>query len=155
MGEKETFVTGRDCDSYCTRCKMDLAHTVVAMVRGAPVQVKCNTCGSFHRYRLAKSAKNKGAKRPVRRSAAKGAQTRTQRARKTSGVVARTRWEGLLEERDKDAVRPYKVTDEFKKDDIVQHSKFGLGIVVEELPSNRVRVLFQDSERILITCHGR
>src|SRR5512144_3184296 len=42
---------GDDTDAYCTRCKMDLTHTVLAMADElTPERVRCNTCGSEHRY---------------------------------------------------------------------------------------------------------
>jgi hypothetical protein len=42
---------GDDTDAYCTRCKMDLTHTILAMADEAtPDRVRCNTCGSEHRY---------------------------------------------------------------------------------------------------------
>jgi hypothetical protein len=32
----EQYKTGGDCDAWCTKCKMDLAHTIVAMVTASP-----------------------------------------------------------------------------------------------------------------------
>ena len=43
--------TGRDIDSYCTKCKLILEHIVVAMTGGVVVKVKCKTCGSTHRFK--------------------------------------------------------------------------------------------------------
>ena len=36
--------TGGEVDCFCTRCKMVLAHTILAMVGDRPARVKCNTC---------------------------------------------------------------------------------------------------------------
>jgi len=47
---------GRDIDCRCTRCKMELAHTIIAMVNGVPARVKCNTCHSERKYRAPKRA---------------------------------------------------------------------------------------------------
>ena len=44
-------VVGKDVDSWCTRCKLILAHTVEAMVGPKVTRVHCNTCGSQHAFR--------------------------------------------------------------------------------------------------------
>ena len=42
---------GDDVDAYCTRCKRDFTHTILAMANEeTPERVRCNTCGSEHRY---------------------------------------------------------------------------------------------------------
>jgi len=42
---------GEHTACYCTKCKMDLGHTIVAMVGDKIIRVKCRTCGSEHNYR--------------------------------------------------------------------------------------------------------
>jgi hypothetical protein len=42
---------GDDIDAYCTRCKIDLTHTVLSLAsENLAERVRCNTCGSEHRY---------------------------------------------------------------------------------------------------------
>jgi hypothetical protein len=49
---------GDDIDAYCTRCKMDLTHTVLTMATlELPERVRCNTCGSEHRFIRERSAR--------------------------------------------------------------------------------------------------
>ena len=43
--------TGSTVDSWCTKCKLVLAHTVEAMVEGKITRVHCNTCRGQHAYR--------------------------------------------------------------------------------------------------------
>src|SRR4030067_450255 len=38
-------------DGWCTKCKLLLAHTIIAMANNMPVKVKCNTCNSSHKFR--------------------------------------------------------------------------------------------------------
>jgi hypothetical protein len=48
---------GADADAYCTRCKRDLTHTILSLGGdGSPDRVRCNTCGSEHRYLPERSA---------------------------------------------------------------------------------------------------
>jgi len=46
-----TLKVGGEVDAVCGRCKMTLAHTILAMVGTKPVRVQCNTCGAQHGYR--------------------------------------------------------------------------------------------------------
>ena len=158
----ETFHTGRDCDAWCTKCKMDLAHTIVAMVRGLPVQVKCNTCHSFHRYRAPKSGGSgkpggrSAAAAPSRRRSGEAAVAKAARARQATVSKAQLRWEELVAPRvaGEGSVQRYDVRGEYGKGDLVDHPTFGVGVVLDELPASKIRALFRDSERILVTRYG-
>ena len=45
------LTAGSEIDAWCTKCRMDLLHRIVAMVRGRPKRVICMTCNSEHNYR--------------------------------------------------------------------------------------------------------
>src|SRR5262245_60609736 len=47
--------TGGEIDSYCTKCRLDLTHRIIAMVGDVVKKVECKTCGSHHLYRKPKS----------------------------------------------------------------------------------------------------
>ena len=49
----------------------------------------------------------------------------------------------------------YAVTGAYGVDDVVEHSTFGLGFVLEATAWNRIKVIFQDAERTLIARHGQ
>ena len=47
---------GGTVDAYCTRCKLDLGHTIEAFdAQGQIARVHCNTCGSQHIYHRPRS----------------------------------------------------------------------------------------------------
>src|SRR2546430_15525379 len=71
---------GGDIDAWCTRCKMNLGHTILAMVGTRPARVRCNTCQGEHNFRGAPEAPRKGSWQP--------------RAVRERPVV--TSWEALL-----------------------------------------------------------
>ena len=48
---KKAPKTGGEIDAYCTKCRLDLTHRIIAMVEGAVKKVECKTCGSHHLYR--------------------------------------------------------------------------------------------------------
>ena len=42
---------GQDIDAYCTKCKLVLAHVIIALRGTRPAKVECKTCKSIHAYR--------------------------------------------------------------------------------------------------------
>src|SRR6266852_6391254 len=66
---------GGDIDAFCTRCKMELGHTVLAMMGQKPVRVRCNTCGGEHKYRGTSAPARKGSWAPASERAARAAVT--------------------------------------------------------------------------------
>src|SRR5437588_9021934 len=75
---------GGDVDAFCTRCKMELGHTILAMVGSRPARVRCNTCQGEHNYRSEPDAPRKGSWAP--------------KAARARPVV--TSWEALLADKD-------------------------------------------------------
>jgi hypothetical protein len=52
----EPLRVGDNVDGYCTRCKIDLNHTIEALdAEGQIARVHCNTCGSQHNYHRPRS----------------------------------------------------------------------------------------------------
>src|SRR4051794_27869076 len=56
-----SYKAGQEIDAFCTKCKMDLLHKIVAEVKGRPVKVECRTCYTTHMYRPTKGAHSPGA----------------------------------------------------------------------------------------------
>lgn len=42
---------GGEVDAACTKCKMLLGHTILAMVGSRIARVRCNTCQGEHNFR--------------------------------------------------------------------------------------------------------
>lgn len=155
----ETFVVGRDCDAWCSKCKLDLAHTIVAMVGGRPKQVKCNTCGTWHAYHPPKDP----ALRPRSLGTARSSSSREPRERAPraprvpapprSAVRAEARWQEALAGATAEP-RPYDVRASFAPGDVVDHPKFGRGVVTRIEPPKKAHVVFRDDERTLLMGHG-
>ena len=47
----EKHSAGQNIASYCTKCKLGLDHTIVAMDGEVIAKVRCSTCGSRHKFR--------------------------------------------------------------------------------------------------------
>ncbi len=127
---QEKHAAGDNIASWCTKCRLNLDHTIVAMDGELVVKVKCRTCGSTHKYR----------------NSADAPKARTPRA-SSAGGAAVTRWE--------DAVAgaggrsyPYAMDAKYRVGDCIVHERFGKGIVMK-LYSHKCDVLFQDRERLM------
>lgn len=119
--------TGTEIVSVCTKCKLPLAHTIVAMDGEKIRKVRCNTCGSEHRFVSGESPK------------------RALRAKPDS----KNKWEALLSSAPSERRVPYSVSSKFREKDLIDHPFFGVGIIVEVMNGNKMRVIFQEGEKIL------
>ena len=125
---------GGEVDSLCGKCKMVLAHTVLAMVGSSVARVRCNTCGSDHAFR-----RTPGAAAPARRTT----------ARPDRVVLG---FEAQIQARGVETARAYSPRATFQVDELISHPTFGLGIV-RAVRQDKVDVAFKAAERTLI--HGR
>ncbi|HEV2113407.1 MAG TPA: hypothetical protein VGR50_04610 [Terriglobales bacterium] len=48
---------GDTIEDYCSRCKLNLDHSVVAMNGDEVLHVRCRTCNGEHKYRKNRSGK--------------------------------------------------------------------------------------------------
>lgn len=134
-----TNAVSQNVDSWCTRCKMMLAHTIEALVATKISRVHCNTCGSQHAYRAAP---------PGTRST--GTKPRSSRAKPAAAAAVSTDYETLIRGRDSSAARPYAPGETFQDADLILHPTFGLGVVIQRRAEKKVQVAFPDKVRTLI-----
>jgi hypothetical protein len=137
------FKAGDEVDSKCTKCKMVLAHTIVALVGDAIARVKCNTCGGEHAYRPPPSASEATAKK--RRAERKSSNIERMGARASA-----SEYESLTKGKDLTKAEQYTPTMKLSRDDVVQHPKFGVGLVTEIREGLKAHVAFPEGGRILI-----
>ncbi len=130
---QETYSAGDNISSRCTKCKLNLDHTIVAMEGELVAKVKCRTCGSTHKFR----------------NPADPPKARTSQAKTAAGANAASgsRWEtALAEARGKS--HPYTMDGKYRVGDCIEHERFGKGVVVK-LYANKCDVLFRDRERLM------
>ncbi len=132
MTAPNTPRTGGDIDAFCTKCDLNLGHTIIAMVGTRVAKVKCNTCGVEHSYR--------GEQAPVKGAKA-GKAAPKQKAPPT--------WGERLKGRTLGAARKYSAKDQFQVDDVIIHATFGLGLVIANR-SDKIDVVFQSFEKTLV-----
>ena len=141
-----TVAVGQDVDSWCTRCKLILAHTVESMIGGQITRVHCNTCRSQHAYRPHPPGEHPAARR-ADRPAVQRAAGETPRAKRVDEYAT------LLSGRDTGSARAYATQDRFAPNDLIVHPTFGLGVVRMLKDRTKIDVLFRDGMKTLLHSH--
>jgi len=152
--------TGGEIDAYCTKCKLDLTHRIIAMVGDAVKKVECKTCGSHHLYRRPKTERDAAHARMEKRAedrkaaSASGSPTggtkadraaRAERAEREQTSV----WEHAIAGKPSSAFTAYRISLTFGPGDLVKHPKFGDGVVAKVIDQTKVEILFKDGPRTM------
>lgn len=143
--ERRPLTAGDSVESQCTRCKALLNHTIIAMVKGEVVRVKCNTCGSEHNHRPVKEAKP--AKATATKSAAPAKVARP-RAVKAQPVSDEAVWEELIRPLDPDLAVPYQMDGKFRANSLLDHPSFGIGVIAASA-QGKIEVVFKSGRKLL------
>ena len=128
---------GDNIESRCTKCRIVTNHTIVALVNGVPERVECNTCKGTHKFR----------KPTIKKSPSDPKVPRKKTTRKIDPDLAT--WAELSLDRSKGKAVTYSLQGVFKQDQIVNHPTFGLGIVAQLIPPNKVEIIFEDGRKLL------
>jgi hypothetical protein len=151
----KALTAGSEIDSWCTRCKLDLGHRIVAMVKGQPKRVLCQTCGSEHNYRAPRTLDKSGVVR--RGSAAPAAQKPRANSPSSRAKAEHDRiheWEKKILGQAATAFSRYSIERKFKVGELILHRKFGEGYVTNVLEDGKIAVMFRDGERTLAHGHA-
>ncbi|MEZ4371626.1 MAG: hypothetical protein R3B07_12410 [Polyangiaceae bacterium] len=147
----KALTAGSEIDAWCTKCKMDLGHRIVALVAGVPKRVVCQTCDSTHNYRAPKSAGKTVVKRASKASDGPKPKRETAAGKAESERIKE--WEQKVAGAAETAFRRYAIDVTFAEGELVLHRKFGEGYVVEVDDEGKVYIMFRDQLRTLV--HGR
>jgi len=131
----EKCSAGDNVASYCTKCKIVLDHTVVAMAGDVVAKVKCRTCNSTHKFKDPADVKK----------------PRVTKKKEDAGKTAETLWETCLSDA-KGKERVYDMSGKYRVGDVVLHNTFGKGIV-RKLYMNKCDMLFKDKERLMASAN--
>ena len=138
------LTVGKDVLSYCTKCKLTLSHIIVSMKDARTIsKVKCNTCGSMHAYKDPSTAITKT------KAVSKKTATKTAIQAKTQPISEI--WMEALNKSSKKS-QPYTPQTKFTVGDIIDHVKFGPGIVQSIVDNTKIEVVFRHEIKTLV--HG-
>lgn len=129
-------------EARCTRCRAITNHTIIAMVGSAPARVRCNTCDGDHNYRAPK-VKAAPAEKPAK-PRQPGASRKAKAAQQDE-----EQWQEFALQSPVGPAIPYAMDSAFKKGDAVEHPVFGVGLVLEVVPPNKVEILFEAGRKLL------
>ncbi len=147
---RKGLFAGGEIDAWCTRCRLDLGHRIVALVDGRPKRVVCMTCNSEHNYREPKSAEKKGtAARPAAASRSSSSSSSKSSAAKAKPTGGRTQWEVRTSGQALTDFAKYSMDVTFSVDQLISHKKFGEGYV-SSTSGDKVTIVFRDGERTLV-----
>ena len=131
MAVKKKHNVGTEIEAYCTKCKIDRAHTISTLKSDGNInRVLCRTCDGEHLYRL---PKGDGTKKPVKR--------------RPRGAV-------VISAEDLEKAIPYAMDGTFAAGDIIQHKTFGPGSVKEVRPGGKMEVGFESGRKVLVCSAG-
>lgn len=132
------LTVGKDVLSYCTKCKLNLGHTIVAMKDAKHIaKVKCNTCNTLHAY-----------KDPSTSSKQNKTRTRKSEGSPSKVISVSDLWMEKMSSTKKKST-PYSMDGKFSQGDIIDHVKFGPGIV-EKVVDDKIEVIFRHEIKTLV-----
>ena len=132
-----TLSAGKEIVSFCPSCGHNVAHTIIFMkTPTVPGRVECKSCKKTHTFKesAAETTKTKSATTPRKRA---------------PSIPLKDIWEKEIRLSKKQAIT-YSPKAVFQAEDLVDHSKFGLGIVKKLFDQNKIEVMFQDEIRTLV-----
>ena len=143
---------GDDVEAWCTRCRMNLNHRVVAVVGNSIQRVLCLTCGSDHKYYPPKNQKtvDKEEREVSRPLPDKSRKPASRAANKALGE-----WTTFMKDMPPGTTpKPYKVSESYGPSEYLEHPLFGTGRVLEIVGAEKIQVVFKEGRKILI-CNRR
>ena len=141
---------GSEIDAWCTRCRLDLGHRVVAMVDRRPKRVICLTCNSEHNYRPPKLSGGRRQPASVARTPSPKRTSDGSPHKTRSGLRQLAEWEAHVTGQAAAAFTRYSGESSFYQGELVLHRKFGQGYVLELLDNGKMTVMFRDGPRTLV-----
>ena len=133
----ETLV-GQEIEAYCGKCKEDTIHLITTLKDDKIEKVMCKVCMGYHKFKKPSKSKTE----PVIKTAATKAK-KTTRPR-------RNKWTRLLDDSDLNSAIEYKMEKNYEVATAIHHKTFGMGVVKSIIDNQKMEVLFQDGERIMV-----
>jgi hypothetical protein len=138
-----TQSVGSETLAYCTSCKMDLNHVIVALKGDRIAKAQCLTCKKEHAFKAPK-----GQAEPAKAKKKK----KSEAAEEATAHSIEAEWEKLMTAHRDLPMKPYNTQGHFVLGDKINHPTFGEGIVGKLIYPNKLEVIFRTDVKILI--HG-
>ena len=136
---------GSNIDSWCTKCKLVLAHTIEAVLGSVIKRVVCNTCKGKHQYKA--FAPNTIVNDKVNSTST------SKTPKKADSEIKNASYNKLIKDKNEQHAIAYSIKSKLTKGDLIKHQIFGLGVVIEDKEAYKIEVLFENGLKIL--AHNR
>lgn len=120
-----------------------LAHTIESVSGEKITRVHCNTCKTQHAFRP----------KPPGKAAPRKARSASAGASRSAKDGPQDDFESLMRGKDPASARRYALAERFEPGELIKHSQFGLGVVVNVKDHDKIQVVFADSQRMLVQGH--
>jgi hypothetical protein len=147
---KKPRVSG-EIDAYCTKCRLDLNHRIVAMLGEAVKRVLCLTCNGEHNYRRPAAEREKEKERKANNRAVH-AGTAGAKISKTAPRTERSQkqiWERAITGQPTTAFKAYNTKGSYATGELIRHTRFGDGVVARVVDAQKMEVIFEDGPRTM------
>lgn len=141
MSDGKEIKVGDEVEAMCGKCKDATVHVVEAIKDDKVTKVMCKSCLSSHRYR-----------KPAAEGEKKAKKKKTTR-KKPSKTKEQRKWSRVMSKVEGEEPQDYKMSEQYEQNDVIDHSKFGLGVVSEVIDLTKVSVVFEEGEKTLV--HNR
>ncbi|MFO0555271.1 MAG: hypothetical protein U0271_43240 [Polyangiaceae bacterium] len=146
-----------EIDAYCTKCRLDLNHRIIAMVGEDVKKVECLTCHGHHVYRRTLADREKEKERKAQRAAIHGTTPAEPRKSKASSKAASPRtersmhvvWERAISGQPPTAFKAYTIKGTYNPGELVRHTRFGDGVIARVIDPLKVEIIFEDGPRTM------
>lgn len=143
---------GDDVEAWCTRCRMNLNHRVVAVVGNNIQRVVCLTCGSHHKFYPPKNQE------PVEKEERVERRPQPDKTRKPANRTANKaygEWTTFMKDMPPGTMaKPYNISESYGPSEYMEHPLFGTGRVLEIVGAEKIQVIFKEGRKVLI-CNRR
>ncbi len=138
---------GDDVEAWCTKCRMNLNHRIIAVLGKAIQKVQCLTCGGDHKYYPPKNVKE--------RAAEKVPKVQSEKAKKAaiakSAEKSENEWAVFMREKPEDLIpENYGIREHYKVGQFLEHPTLGTGKVLDVVGAERIEVIFKSGRKILV-----
>lgn len=140
MPNSKNIEVGVEVEALCTKCKNATTHVITAIKEGEIARVMCKKCMSTHKYRPIDDR--------IKRKLAK--LKKMKKTQKTSESRESRKWNKLLEQANPENAISYRMGASYTEHDVIQHDKFGLGVVVKILEPGKISVVFSDGIKNMV-----
>ncbi|HNS72942.1 MAG TPA: hypothetical protein PKI81_06025 [bacterium] len=140
MLSKKKMEIGIEVEALCNKCKAATVHVVVAIKSQDMVRVMCKACSSLHRF---KAPESKGVKKSAKLQ-------KVQKPKLTPEARESRKWNKLLLAADPEKAVIYSMSSGYAENDIIQHDKFGLGVVVKIIDLSKISVVFETGVKNMV-----